>query len=145
MPNTYSSLHYHAIFSTKRREPLRRDLLTPTHEYLAGCIRTAGAAPVRVGGVEDHVHALFRLKPVHVLADVLRDIKRASSDWLRETVPSFHWQDGYAAFTVSRSHLDRVCRYIDDQEQHHTKRTFADELRALLLANGIPFDERYLL
>ena len=145
MANTYTNLHYHVIFSTKHREPHLKDQRIRMHEYLGGCIRTLGGTALKIGGVSDHVHALLRLKPTHCVADVLRDIKRASSEWLRESNPSFHWQDGYSAFTVSASQIDRVCRYIENQEHHHRKIAFADELRTLLNVNGIAFDERFLL
>ncbi len=145
MANTYTNLHYHVVFSTKHRAPFLTDERTQVHEYLGGCIRTLGGTALEIGGISDHVHALLRLKPTHCVADVLREIKKASSIWLRESIASFQWQDGYSAFTVSSSQIDRVCRYIQDQEQHHRKTTFADELRTMLKVNGIAFDERFLL
>lgn len=145
MSNTYTNLHYHIVFSTKNREAFLMDQRARTHEYLGGCVRNLGGTALRIGGVSDHVHALLRLKPAHCLADVLRDIKRASSEWLHESIPSFRWQDGYSAFTVSTSQVDRVCRYIESQEEHHRKKTFGDEIRDLLAANGIAFEDRFLL
>ncbi|HEX7709248.1 MAG TPA: IS200/IS605 family transposase [Thermoanaerobaculia bacterium] len=145
MANTFTNLHYHLVFSTKNREPFLREQKSSMHEYLGGCIRKLGATALCVGGIADHVHALVRMKPTHRLSDVLRDIKRPSSDWIQELIPSFHWQVGYSAFTVSASQIDRVCRYIERQEEHHQKQSFEEELREILTVHGIEFDERYLL
>jgi putative transposase len=145
MANTYSMLNYHFVFSTKGRKRLPSILLPDLHSFLAGCLRTLGAVPIRVGGVEDHVHAVARLKPTHRIADVLRDVKKASSEWLHASQPRFHWQDGYSVFTVSPSRLDHVSSYIEHQADHHRKATFEDELRSLLTAHRVEFDERYLL
>jgi len=146
MPSTFSCLNYHIVFATKFRQPLLRPpLLHRMHEYLGGCIRQIGATPLQIGGIEDHVHILARLKPTHCVADVLRSIKKGSSDWARSTVWSFQWQDGYSAFTVSPSHVERVTRYIATQAEHHHRTTFEDEYRALLAEHGIEYDERFVL
>ena len=142
MPSTFSCLHYHIVFATKYRRPLLKQRM---HEYLGGCLREIQAVPLQIGGVEDHVHILARLKPTHCVADVLRSIKKGSSDWARSTVWSFQWQDGYSAFTVSPSHLERVTRYIATQAEHHRKTSFEDEYRALLAEHGIEYDERFVL
>src|ERR1700694_5001181 len=118
MPNTYTRLHYHIIFGTKNRKRFLRDP-DAMHQYLGGCIRGLGGVPVRIGGVDDHVHLLVGLKPTHCLANVLQAIKKGSSEWIREHVPLFHWQDGYSAFTVSRSHINLVTNYIAGQAEHH--------------------------
>ena len=102
--------------------------------------------PEIVGGVEDHVHILASLRPVHCIADVLRDLKKESSTWAKENFNRrFTWQEGYAAFTVSPTATDSVRRYIATQEAHHRKYSFVDELRELLNAAGIEYDEKYLL
>lgn len=79
MPNTFTSLHYHIVFSTKNREPFLRDDAARMHAYLGGCIRTLGGVALSIGGIEDHIHALVRLRPTHCVAEILRDIKRPSS------------------------------------------------------------------
>jgi len=102
--------------------------------------------PEIVGGVEDHVHILASLRPVHCIADVFRDLKKESSTWAKGNFDRrFTWQDGYAAFTVSPTSTDSVRRYIATQDAHHSKHSFVDELRELLNAAGIEFDEKYLL
>ncbi len=146
MANTYTNLHYHIVFSTKGRASfLDARYLTPMHDYLGGCLRSLDCTPIEIGGVSDHVHLLARMKPTHCLADVLRAIKKGSSEWIRKEIARFHWQDGYSAFTVSKSQIDRVRQYIATQAEHHRTKAFAEEYRELLLANGIQFDERFLL
>jgi putative transposase len=147
MPNTFTSLRYHIIFGTKDRKPfLESPLRERMHAYLGGCLRTLGGVALEIGGVSDHVHLLAGLKPTHCVADVLRSIKKASSEWAHEMgLSTFHWQDGYSAFTVGASGVERVRQYIASQEEHHRKRTFEEEYREFLKAYGIEFDERYLL
>ncbi len=100
-----------------------------------------------VGGTPDHVHLLIDLRADHTLADFVRELKKASSKWMRENsgVVGFAWQEGYAAFTVSASAVEAVTAYIADQEAHHQKRSFLDELRILLRLSGVAFEERYLV
>jgi len=99
-----------------------------------------------VGGVEDHVHLLASLRPVHCLGDVMRDLKKDSTNWVKENLDrTFAWQEGYAAFTVSPSGTSAVRNYIANQEAHHGRHLFVDELRELLGKAGIADDEKYLL
>ena len=99
-----------------------------------------------VGGIDDHVHLLTSLRPVHRLADVLRDLKKDSTNWVKEHFEtSFSSQEGYDAFTVSPSATTAVRHYIEHQEQHHARHSFVDELKDLLEKAGIHYDEKYLL
>jgi REP element-mobilizing transposase RayT len=147
MPSTHLSLHYHVVFSTKNRqnwiEPAWREDL---HRYLGGCLKTLDGIPLEIGGVGDHVHLLIGLRATHSLAEVLREIKKASSRWVHEEkgIPTFAWQEGYGAFTVSRSNIEPVRKYIVTQEEHHRKRTFQDEYLDLLKKHEITFDERFV-
>ena len=147
MPSTYLSLHYHLIFSTKERRLLIADPWRGRlHAYLGGTVRTLDGVPQAVGGTADHVHMLVGLRATHCLADVLREIKRPSSQWVHETlgVAEFAWQEGYGAFTVSASGIAAVKRYILRQEEHHRKKTFQEEYVAFLRRGGVEYDERYL-
>jgi REP element-mobilizing transposase RayT len=147
MPSTYLSLHYHLTFSTKNREPTIaaawRDRL---HEYLGGTIRGLGGFPEGVGGVADHVHLLIGLKATHCLADVLRELKKASSVWVHQEVGvyGFAWQEGYAAFTVSATARPAVKNYIAHQEEHHRAKSYREELIEMLTKAEIEYDPRYL-
>jgi REP element-mobilizing transposase RayT len=147
MGSTFFSLHYHVVFSTKHRRPLLRDEgLARMHSYLGGIIRGMNGVAEIVGGVADHVHMLLSLRPVHCLADVMRDLKKESTNWAKaELDRSFSWQEGYAAFTVSPTATEAVRKYIANQEAHHAKRSFVDELKELLNSAGIEYDEKYLL
>lgn len=109
-------------------------------------MRGMNAVAEVVEGVGDHVHIMASLRPVHCLADVMRDLKKDSTTWVKENFDRrFGWQEGYAAFTVSPSAIDAVRSYISNQEQHHGKHSFADELKVLLRKAGVEYDERYLL
>lgn len=146
MSSTYISLHYHVIFATKNREPYllpkRRDQI---YEYLGGIVRGLGGHPLGIGGVDDHVHLLMSLKATHCLSDFMRELKKSSSSWIRESFqPQFHWQEGYAAFSVSASARPSVQSYIARQEEHHRKMLFREELVDFLLKSGVEFDETYL-
>jgi REP element-mobilizing transposase RayT len=147
MGSTFFSLHYHIVFSTKDRRPLIRHEWRPRmHSYLGGIINGMDGVPEIVGGIENHVHLLVSLRPVHRLADVLRDLKKESTNWVKENFdPAFSWQEGYSAFTVSPSATKSVSEYIANQEAHHRTGSFVDELRELLGRAGIEYDEKYLL
>jgi putative transposase len=147
MPSTYLGLHYHLVFSTKNRVPwIDAAWRERLHDYLGGTINGLGGFSQQVGSVADHVHLLVGLKATHCLADVLRELKKASSVWVHEqcALPEFAWQEGYSAFTVSPTARDGVRRYIANQEQHHRRRTYREELIDLLQSAAVEFDERYL-
>jgi REP element-mobilizing transposase RayT len=103
--------------------------------------------PLQIGGIEDHVHVLLGASPVLAPAKIVQLIKGGSSAWIQETFPplkGFGWQDGYSAFTVSRSDLPSVMEYIQGQREHHRTKSFQEEYRELLKRHGIEFDERYI-
>ena len=147
MPSTHLSLHYHLIFSTKDRRPLiAKGWRGRLHAFLGGAVKECGGIPEAVGGVDDHVHLLIGLRATHCLADVIRDVKSGSSRWVGETLAKqhFNWQEGYGGFTVSPSHIERVKRYIERQEEHHRKMSFKEEYLELLKRSGVEYDERFL-
>jgi len=147
MGSTYYSLHYHWVCSTKERRPLMRAAWRVRfHEYLGGTIRGLEGTPLMIGGVDDHVHALLGLKTTHCIADFSRELKKATSLWAANNHErDFAWQEGYAIFAVSVSLMETVSRYVERQEEHHRKLTFADELKQLLEKHGIKYDPKYLL
>ena len=149
MAQSLARLWTHLIFSTKNRFPFLTDrvLRAEMHAYLAEMLRTHGCETLVVGGVEDHAHALFSLSRTLPIASVVKEVKRTSSGWIKECsrqLSKFHWQGGYAAFSVSQSNLKEVIRYIENQEEHHKRVTFQDEYRAFLKAYGVEYDERYV-
>lgn len=148
MANTFTSLHYHLIFSTKNREPwLRPDVEQRVWSYLGGIVRENDGKPVMIGGIDNHVHLLLGLPPSLALSKALQFIKGGSSTWIKETLPGFGgfgWQDGYAAFTVSKSQVPEIVAYISGQREHHRLKTFEEEYRTFLQRHDIAFDERYV-
>jgi putative transposase len=149
MAGAYCNLLYHLLFSTKGRRPLISSAMKMRlHDYIGGIVRGEDGDLLEINSVADHVHLAVRLHPTRAIADVLRLIKSNSSRWANEKFrrgPSFAWQEGYAAFTVSQSQVPRLLDYIRGQEEHHRKQDFRRELVSLLRRNGIAFEERYLL
>ena len=138
----------HLVYSTKHREPLipklHRDAL---FAYQAGIFREWESPALVIGGMDDHVHALFALSKNHPLKKIVEEVKKSSSKWMKTDAPrvqQFSWQAGYAAFSVSQSNVETVQRYIEKQEEHHWKMSFQDELRALFKRHGVESDERYV-
>jgi REP element-mobilizing transposase RayT len=148
MAGTYTKLFYHIVFSTKNRG----GFITPTiegelHKYVCGIVRGIGGSCVEVNGMPDHVHLLAILPPKIAVSDALREIKANSSKWVHETKPNldkFAWQDGYSAFTVSKSQVESVRQYIRDQKAHHAAADFKAELLGLLAKHEVEYDERYV-
>jgi putative transposase len=138
----------HLIYSTKHRQPwipiAHRD---SRFAYQVGILNAWGCPVLVIGGVEDHVHACFNLSKNHALKKIVEEVKKGSPKWMKvegRRNPDFHWQAGYAAFSVSQSNADDVKRYIETQEEHHRKMSFEDELRAFFRRHEIEFDERYV-
>ena len=145
---SYTSLIYHIAFATKDRRPQVTDELRPRLcQYIGGIIRDEGGQMLEANGPADHIHVAAIVPPTVAIASFLRDLKAGSSRWVHDTFANgrdFGWQDGYAAFTVSRSGLPKLLAYIRNQQEHHKTVTFREELIALLERHGIEYDERYL-
>lgn len=149
MSQSLSIVYIHVAFSTKGRVPFlkRAAPRTELHAYVGGISRQLDCPPIIVGGVEDHIHVLVRFGRTISQADWVKEVKRASSSWIKTRESSFRdfaWQAGYGAFSVSASNLDTVRVYIERQEEHHRRMTFQDEYRALLHKHGCAWDERYV-
>jgi putative transposase len=149
MAHTYSNLLYHLVFSTKQRVPLISDALRePLYEYMGGIVRQNGGAMLEIGGVPDHVHLLVRLKTDPSVAAVVQRIKGKSSKWVNDggiLQEEFRWQQGYGAFSVSESGAEKVRRYLRNQQEHHRKVSYIDELVTLLERHHIPYRMEDLL
>ena len=148
MAHSFTNLLYHLVFSTKGREPWLDDAIRPAvFKCLGGILRDEGGIPLIVNGIADHVHVLTKLRPDRSVSNVLSDLKSRSSGWVHRTYPErafFAWQVGYGAFTVSQSRAEAVRTYIRDQEAHHRRIPFQEELRALLRKHGQDVDESLL-
>lgn len=148
MANTYSSLHYHIVFSTKHRERwITPDIEQRIWAYLGGIARENNMKPLQIGGVEDHIHALLGAPPTLAPSKIAQLIKGGSSAWIHTEFPNlrkFAWQDGYGAFTVSKSNIPEVTTYIQNQREHHRARSFQEEFVAMLVRHGVDYEEKYL-
>lgn len=149
MPQSLSHVLLHTFFSTKERFPFFEDLpfRAEVHAWLGGCAKTLHCLPIQVGGVADHVHLLTTLARTVTIADLVKELKRASCNWIQERGSEwkkFHWQAGYAAFSVSESKVAEVKRYIENQKSHHCIQSFQEEYREFLRKHGQQWDERYL-
>jgi putative transposase len=148
MPDSYTNLLYHVVFSTKDRRPLiTPEYETQLYDYIGGIVRNVGGISLALNGTENHIHLLTKLRPDRALSDVLRDLKANATGWMHDVFPSlknFSWQRGYGAFTVSQSHVDEVRNYIARQKQHHRKTSFREEFIQFLQANGIDYNERFI-
>ena len=148
MAQSLSALFVHLVFSTKERRPFLRDraLRHEVFSYLAGISGQLDCSPIWVGGFDDHTHLLSCLGRTQKISDWVKELKRVSSFWLKHDKQQswFEWQNGYAAFSVSKSNLEQVRRYVANQEAHHATQSFQDELRALLNRHGVKWNERYL-
>jgi putative transposase len=149
MPQSLAKILVHAVFSTKDRRPLLRDkpLREELHHYIGGILNQHDCQPVIVGGAEDHVHLLCALSRTITAAEMVKEVKRGSSIWLKtkaEDLRDFAWQNGYGIFSIGFSQIETVRKYIAGQEEHHRKVSFQDEFRELLRRYEIEFDERYV-
>ena len=149
MPQSFSAVAVHLVFSTKTRQSFFTNVeqRAELHAVLGGISNQLDCPPIRVGGVEDHIHLLGCLGRTISLADWVKELKRASNVWLKEQgteFDSFAWHAGYGAFSVSQSNIETVVRYIDNQVQHHHKMSFQDEFRGLLKKHRQTWDENYV-
>ena len=149
MPQSLSKVLVHIVFSTKQRYPFLGDKETRNemHAYLGGTCNELGCRVLTVGGVADHVHILCILSRNVSVAELVGEVKRGSSKWIKtkgRMLTKFGWQNGYGAFSVGESEAERVKEYIAGQEEHHRKKTFQDEYRSFLKEYGIDYDERYV-
>src|SRR6202165_1745795 len=148
MPDSYTNLLYHIVFSTKDRRALITSEIEPRlYDYIGGTVRGLGGISLELNGTEDHVHLLAKLRPDCALSDVLRDLKANATGWMHDVFPAvedFSWQRGYGAFTVSQSNVEAVRQYIARQKEHHQRIYFRDEFIQFLQENGIEYDERFI-
>ena len=147
MPQSLSKVLVHLIFSTKYREPLIGPEIRPRlHAYIVGILDNLKSPSLQTGGVADHVHILFLLGRTISQAELVEEVKRSSSKWMKAegSVPGFSWQAGYGAFSIGESQADTVIHYIQNQEEHHRKVTFQEEFRKFLEKYKVTYDERYV-
>jgi putative transposase len=148
MANTYSQIYIQIVFAVAGRENLiSTDHREELHKYIYGIVNRRDQNMIAIFCMPDHTHILVGLRPSISISDLTRDIKAGSSNFINErrwVRGHFTWQEGFGAFSYSRSHIDRVCKYILNQEEHHRARTFKNEYLRLLKKFEVEYDERYL-
>ena len=148
MPNTYTQIHIQCVMATKFRQaqiqPLWKEQL---HKYITGIVQNHGHKMIVINSMPDHLHLFIGFRPNQSLSDLMRLVKGESSEWINKqqfTPVAFRWQEGYGAFSYSRSHVQAVPNYIMNQEEHHRKRTFLEEYQQFLEQFEIEYDERFI-
>ena len=148
MANTYTQIYIHIVFAVEGRQ----SLITPEHndelqKYITGIVSGQNQKLIAINNMPDHLHMLIGLRPDSSLSDLVRDIKAGSSKFTNEkrwVLGRFSWQEGFGAFSHSRSQLGSVIRYIENQQEHHAKKSFREEYVALLEKFGVEYDPRYI-
>ncbi len=148
MANTYSSLFYHIVFSTKHRQNfISQEIENRVWAYIGGIARKHKLTAIRVGDIENHIHALIMSPPIFAPSQIAQWLKGDSSKWIHTEfldLKRFAWQDGYGAFSVSKSKVSDVVEYIKNQREHHGQESFEDEYVKLMKYHEVEYDERYL-
>ena len=148
MAGTFSQIYIQIVFAVRgRKNLLQKPWRDEVFKYIAGIIKNKNQKSIIVNGVSDHVHIFVGLRPSMAIADLVRDIKNNSSNFINDsnfTKYQFSWQEGYGAFSYSHSHIERVYNYIMNQEEHHQKRTFKEEYLEFLKKYEIEHEEKYL-
>ena len=148
MPNTYTQLYIHIVFSVKGRQALiPKEHKTELHGYIIGIIRNKKQTAIQINSMPDHVHILVGITPDTAISDLVRDIKAHSSKFINQKrwiVGRFEWQEGFGAFSYAQSQLDDVIAYIRNQEKHHTQKTFREEYLEILKRFNVNYDEKYV-
>jgi len=143
LANTYVQCLMHVVFSTKeRRQMIPRESQSRLWTYIGGICKKEGVFVREIGGMPDHVHLLIQQPPTMALSDIVQAIKAGSSQWMG---PKFAWQRGFGGFSVSASKADAVVRYIREQEKHHRKMSYEEEIFAMYRKHGMRFDPKYAL
>src|SRR5258706_10276814 len=148
MANTYSQIYIHTVFAVKGRENLiQSKWKEELYKYICGIVNGNHQKVYAINGMPDHLHLLLSLKSDCLLSDLMRDVKASSSKWINLNgfvIGKFQWQEGYGAFSCSQSQLDAVIKHIDNQESHHSQKSFREEYMELLQKYKIDFDEKYV-
>ena len=148
MANTFTQIHIHAVFAVQNRISLiNKDWQERLYKYIIAIIQKHGHKVLSIGGMTDHIHLLFGFRPTQSLSSLMQEVKRDSSEWINQNkfvMGRFSWQEGYGAFSYSKSQLSNVAKYIENQEKHHSKQNFTEEFRKILALFGIDYDNRFI-
>lgn len=149
MANTFSQIYLHIIFSVKDRERLiKSSYKTELYKYIAQTITNKGQKLIVINGTDDHIHLVISINPDLSCSELVKSIKISSSKWINEKKflrTKFHWQEGYGVFSYSKSQMSSLIKYVNNQEEHHKRKSFRDEYIELLDKFEIEYDEKYVL
>jgi REP element-mobilizing transposase RayT len=148
MANTYTQIHIQAVFSVQNRDcVIQKTWKDELYKYMSGIISNHGHKVLAINGMPDHVHVFFGMRPTQSLSDVMQDLKGDSSKWINQkgfVIGRFSWQEGYEAFSYSKSHVNAVIEYVKNQEEHHRNKTFIEEYHEFLKKFEVDFDNKYI-
>ncbi|WP_433836460.1 IS200/IS605 family transposase [Flavobacterium anhuiense] len=148
MANTYTQIHIHFVFAVKYRKAIiHKNWKDELYKYISGIIRNNNHKLLAINGVSDHIHILVGFRPVQSISELMKNVKQNSSKWINENRfinTHFEWQEGYGAFSYSKSQLHAVINYIENQEQHHKQKTFREEYINFLEKFEVDYDEKFI-
>ncbi len=148
MPNTYTQLYIHCVFAVKYRQAIiQPEWKERLHKYIAGIVQNNGHKLIAINSAEDHLHLFIGLNPKQSISDIMRLVKGDSSEFINKqafTKTKFNWQEGYGAFSNSRSQINSVIWYIQNQQEHHRKKTFKEEYIKMLSDYEVEYNEKYI-
>ncbi|MEI7509181.1 MAG: IS200/IS605 family transposase [Flavobacterium sp.] len=148
MANTYTQIHVQFVFAVKYRDGLiNPSFKEELYQYIAGIIKNHNHKLIAINGMPDHIHIFIGMRPTQSISDLMQDIKGSSSKWINEKKflkVKFEWQEGYGAFSYSKSHVNNVVKYIENQEKHHQKESFRDEYLKFLNSFEVDYEERFI-
>ncbi|MGN6401278.1 MAG: IS200/IS605 family transposase [Flavisolibacter sp.] len=148
MPNTFSQIYLQFVFAVKGRQNLiPKEHKEELHKYMTSLVQTRKAKMLAIHCMPDHVHLFVGFKPSVLISDFVKEIKVESNEFIKQknwVKGSFNWQEGYGVFSYSHSQIDKVCKYILNQEAHHKKKTFKEEYHNFLERFAVPFEEKFL-
>ncbi len=148
MANTYTQIHIQAVFAVKYREAvIEKEWQEELYKYITGIVQNYHHKLLKINGMPDHVHLFFGMRPAQSLSKLMQQVKEDSSTWINNRGflrNKFNWQEGYGAFSYSRSQVTAVCTYIENQQEHHRKKTFLEEYIQMLKAFEVEFDEKFI-
>ncbi len=147
MANSYTQIHIQFVFAVKyRKELIDKQWKERLHQYITGIFQNNKHKILQINSMPDHIHIFIGMRPHQSISALIQNVKTESSKWIKEQdlSPSFAWQEGYGAFSYSKSQVYDVIRYIQNQEIHHRNETFLDEYRKFLKAFEIEWDEKYI-
>ena len=147
MSNTYTQIHIHFVFAVKyRRAIICKSWRDSLYKFITGIVQNHGHRMIVINGVEDHIHLLVGLHPNKSISDLMKNVKQFSSKWINDnklTFEKFEWQQGYGAFSTSKSQMNQVVKYIMNQEEHHEKHSFKEEYLKFLEKYEVEYDEKF--